>query len=50
MEAWRTSCPRLMVWEEARDRGLLLRGEPVRVTPLGLRALEEGGRAPLRPG
>ena len=50
MEAWRTSCPRLMVCEEAVDRGLLIRGEPVRVTPEGLRALEEGGRAPLRPG
>jgi hypothetical protein len=23
MEAWRTSCPRLPVWEEAVDRGLL---------------------------
>jgi hypothetical protein len=23
LEAWRTSCPRLMVWEEAVERGLL---------------------------
>jgi hypothetical protein len=23
MEAWRTSCPRLPVWEEADDRGFL---------------------------
>jgi len=23
MEAWRTSCPRLAVWEEAVDRGYL---------------------------
>jgi hypothetical protein len=23
MDAWRTSCPRLPVWEEASDRGLL---------------------------
>ena len=23
MEAWRTSCPRLPVWEEANERGLL---------------------------
>ena len=23
MEAWRTSCPRLPVWEEANSRGLL---------------------------
>ncbi len=25
MEAWRTSCPRLPVWEEANDRGFLER-------------------------
>lgn len=25
LEAWRTSCPRLTVWEEARDRGLVAR-------------------------
>ena len=25
MEAWRTSCPRLPVWEEANDRGFLTR-------------------------
>lgn len=29
MEAWRTSCPRLPVWEEAVDRGL------VRLQPAG---------------
>ncbi len=23
MEAWRTSCPKLPVWEEANDRGLV---------------------------
>jgi hypothetical protein len=23
MEAWRTSCPRLPVWEEANDRGFI---------------------------
>jgi hypothetical protein len=23
LDAWRTSCPRLAVWEEANDRGLL---------------------------
>ena len=27
MEAWRTSCPRLPVWEEANDRGLVAREE-----------------------
>jgi D-3-phosphoglycerate dehydrogenase len=31
IEAWRTSCPRLPVWEEANDRGLLeYRHEPGR--------------------
>ncbi|HEY5289534.1 MAG TPA: hypothetical protein VIJ59_05830 [Caulobacteraceae bacterium] len=25
MEAWRTSCPRLMVWEEALDARLVIR-------------------------
>lgn len=25
MEAWRTSCPRLTVWEDAVDRGFLMR-------------------------
>ena len=23
MDAWRTSCPRLTVWEDANDRGLI---------------------------
>jgi hypothetical protein len=25
MEAWRTSCPKLPVWEDANDRGLVLK-------------------------
>jgi hypothetical protein len=25
MEVWRTSCPRLPVWEEANDRGFITR-------------------------
>jgi hypothetical protein len=25
MDAWRTSCPRLPVWEDASDRGLVTR-------------------------
>ena len=47
MEAWRTSCPRLTVWEDALDRGLLVRtrtaGRPpgVAVTPAGLHALAQ---------
>jgi hypothetical protein len=36
MEAWRTSCPRLTVWEDAIDAGLVIRthvpGEPIRVS------------------
>ena len=40
MDAWRTSCPRLPVWEEANDRGFVARvrenGESrVRVTDRG---------------
>ena len=46
MEAWRTSCPRLPVWEEANARGYLARdhsaeaGALVSVSPLGLAAIE----------
>jgi D-3-phosphoglycerate dehydrogenase len=25
MDAWRTSCPKLPVWEDANDRGLVVR-------------------------
>ena len=44
LEAWRTSCPRLPVWEEVNSRGLLRRlyreGRPVvSVTALGARLL-----------
>ena len=41
MDAWRTSCPRLPVWEEANTRGLVTRGRDgdgaavVRVTDAG---------------
>jgi len=28
LEAWRTSCPRLPVWEEANDRGFIARRRP----------------------
>jgi hypothetical protein len=27
MEAWRTSCPRLTVWEDSIDRGFVTRGD-----------------------
>jgi hypothetical protein len=51
MDAWRTSCPRLTVWEDAVDRGYLVRERAeagsvlVRVTPEGRRFLAERGRA-----
>jgi len=40
IEAWRTSCPRLPVWEEANERGLIVSHvasgrETVSVTPIG---------------
>jgi hypothetical protein len=47
MEAWRTSCPRLSVWEEANERGLLERqhqpgrGAVVAVSACGLEYLSE---------
>ncbi len=46
MEAWRTSCPRLPVWEEAIDRGSVRRtivdGSNVKIV------LTEAGRRFLR--
>lgn len=50
MDAWRTSCPRLAVWEEAQDRGFVVRectsagGVRVRATQSGLRFLKTMGR------
>jgi len=45
MEAWRTSCPKLPIWEEANRRGLLRQfhepGSPALV------GLSESGRALL---
>ena len=46
MEAWRTSCPRLPVWEEANERGFIerhCRGSDamIRVSALGIKALAE---------
>jgi predicted transcriptional regulator len=52
MEAWRTSCPRLTVWEDAVDNGFLVRerveGRSVQVaiTPQGQRFLADNGRLP----
>ena len=46
MDAWRTSCPRLPVWEDANERGFVSidkgRGESaVRLTPAGVSFLIE---------
>jgi hypothetical protein len=53
MEAWRTSCPRLPVWEDANDRGLIatehVNGRSiVRITSSGLALLEQR-RPSLKP-
>ena len=60
MEAWRTSCPRLPVWEDAVDRGLVERrverqadgfGDPlVAVTAAGRAYLARNGRDLRRAG
>ncbi len=45
MDAWRTSCPRLPVWEDANDRGLVARDEAaVRITSSGRALLEQRKR------
>jgi hypothetical protein len=46
MAAWRTSCPRLPVWEEANDGGLIMREEVngnsmIRVSSAGLALLDQ---------
>jgi len=46
MEAWRTSCPKLPVWEDATDRGLISMDvaqgrNVVRVTMAGLALLDQ---------
>jgi hypothetical protein len=48
MDAWRTSCPKLPVWEEANDRGFVIREDVngrcvVRITSLGRAFLEQQG-------
>jgi hypothetical protein len=45
MDAWRTSCPRLTVWEDANDRGLIATHQVngrnlVRPSPAGLALLD----------
>jgi hypothetical protein len=46
IEAWHTSCPRLPVWEEANERGLVTRARAnghavVRITDAGAALLEQ---------
>ena len=47
MEVWRTSCPRLQIWEDAVDLGLVIRRAPqagpaiVELTPAGRALLAE---------
>ena len=46
MDAWRTSCPRLPVWEDANERGLITQEEVngnsvVRVSSLGMALLAQ---------
>lgn len=51
MDAWRTSCPRLPVWEDANDRGLVTTENVdgrcvVRITVSGLALLEQHRPSP----
>ena len=52
MSAWRTSCPRLQIWEDAVDLGLVRRehqagqGAFVAATDVGREFLALEGRAP----
>jgi hypothetical protein len=48
--AWKTSCPRLTIWEDAADLGLVAResvagfGLVVKVTADGMKVLRANGR------
>src|SRR5215217_3889591 len=50
IETWRTSCPRLTIWEDAVDRGYVTRqpaaggGVCVAITESGAKFLREHGR------
>jgi hypothetical protein len=51
MDAWRTSCPRLPVWEETNERRLVVREEVngrciVRITSSGLALLQQRRPSP----
>ena len=51
MDAWRTSCPRLTVWEDANERGFIVKRHVIgdemviELAPLGRSFLAESGRA-----
>ncbi|MEJ0065188.1 MAG: hypothetical protein WDM85_06860 [Caulobacteraceae bacterium] len=52
MEVWRTSCPRLTIWEDAVDLGYVVRRcndaaapPTVFLTPIGRQALEQRARS-----
>ncbi len=41
MDAWRTSCPKLPVWEEANERGFIQEQDGnISLTPSGYRLLQ----------
>ena len=46
IDVWRTSCPKLPVWEDAKDRGFVAQEnfngrEIVRITPAGFAFLQQ---------
>ena len=50
IENWRTSCPRLTIWEDAVDRGYVARegagsGTVIAITPDGAQVLRAHGRS-----
>jgi hypothetical protein len=51
LDAWKTHCPRLTVWEDASDRGFVMRlnvpgrGVFIGITPAGRAFLRQHGRA-----
>ena len=51
IDIWRTSCPRLPVWEDAKDRGFVAQEnfngrEMVRITPAGFTFLQQRKTSP----
>jgi hypothetical protein len=51
IDAWRTSCPKLPVWEDSKDRGFVAQEncngrEIVRITPAGFAFLQQRKTSP----